>query len=149
MKRNVLLTALLPPLSLAPLTLAPMAAAQEAAPSEESSSLIEDGAQLLLKGLLKEMEPALDDMARALDEARPMLEEIGPQLSQLLEIMGDIRYYDKPIVLPNGDIIMRRNADAPPFNPKPLITPKEQKAPENGPRILEPILPGRNGEIEL
>ena len=149
MTRAVLLTALLAPLALSPLSPASIAGAQEAPPSKESSRLIEDGAQLLLKGLLKEMEPALDDMARALDEARPLLEELGPQLSQLIEIMGDIRYYDKPIVLPNGDIIMRRRADAPPFNPKPLFDSKPEKTPEAGPRILEPILPGPNGEVEL
>lgn len=135
MKRHLLTTALL----LAPLALAHGAAAQEAKPSEESSSLIEDGAQLLLKGLLKEMEPALDDMARALDEARPMLEEIGPQISQLLDLMGDIRYYEKPFVLPNGDIIIRRSADAPPYKP----------GDHNLPKILEPAKPSPSGEIEL
>lgn len=116
------------------------ALAQETAPApsapveeeENGLSLIEEGAKLLLRGLLTEMEPALDEMGKALDEVGPALEglgeEIGPKLRQLIAIIDDFKNYDAPVMLPNGDILIRRNA---PLIPEP-----------------EPV-PGPNGEIEL
>ena len=115
-----------------PLLLAPAAMAQEVPKADDGSSLMEEGAMLILRGLMTEMEPALDDMAKALDEARPMLQDLGPQLTQLLEVMGDIRHYDKPLVLPNGDILIRRSPGAPPYKPAPALPQ-----------------PGPNGEIDL
>ncbi|GAB1362549.1 hypothetical protein MASR1M32_17850 [Rhodobacter sp.] len=115
----------------------PLAASAQETPAPDTgsgSSLMEEGAKLFLRGLMSEMEPALDDMAKALDEARPMLEDLGPQLAQLLEVMGDIRHYDKPLVLPNGDILIRRSPGAPPYKPAPAPAPS---------------LPGPNGEIDL
>ncbi|MDQ2064937.1 hypothetical protein Q9295_01000 [Xinfangfangia sp. CPCC 101601] len=115
--------------------------------SEKGSSLMEEGGKLILRGLLSEMEPALDDMARALDEARPLIEEIGPQISQLLEVMGDIRYYERPLILPNGDIIIRRSKDAPPYDPSARAP--SPSVPRKAPELLGPVLPGPNGETEL
>ena len=92
---------------------------------------MEEGAKLFLRGLMSEMEPALDGMAEALEEARPYLEDLGPQLTELVRLMGDIRNYEAPVMLPNGDILIRRRPDAPPLHPE-------------GPK-----LPGPNGEIEL
>lgn len=115
---------------------APLAAAAEEPPKPEQPesggpSLMEEGAKLFLRGLMTEMEPALDGMAEALEEARPWLEDLGPQLTDLVRLMGDIRHYEGPVMLPNGDILIRRRPDAPPLTPE-------------GPR-----LPGPNGEIEL
>ena len=92
---------------------------------------MEEGAKLFLRGLMSEMEPALDGMAEALEEARPYLEDLGPQLTELVRLMGDIRNYEAPVMLPNGDILIRRRPDAPTLHPE-------------GPK-----LPGPNGEIEL
>lgn len=114
---------------------APLAAAAEKPPKPEQPgsgpSLMEEGAKLFLRGLMSEMEPALDGMAEALEEARPYLEDLGPQLTELVRLMGDIRNYEAPVMLPNGDILIRRRPDAPPMHPE-------------GPK-----LPGPNGEIEL
>jgi hypothetical protein len=68
---------------------------------EEGMSLLEQGAQMLLRGMMSEMEPALDDMAKALEEAKPML-------SDLIALMGEVQNYHAPEMLPNGDIIIRR-----------------------------------------
>ena len=84
------------------LTLSP-AVAQEAAPgdTEEGLSLLEEGAGLLLRGLMQDIEPAMQDMAEAFAQAEPMLRD-------LLGKMGDLTNYHAPEVLPNGDIIIRR-----------------------------------------
>jgi hypothetical protein len=101
-------------------------------PGEDGFSLIEEGAKLVLRGLMTEMEPALDEMGRALDEMGPALEglgaEIGPKLRELIALVDDFANYDAPVMLPNGDILIRRNA---PLLPKPEFAP------------------GPNGEIEL
>lgn len=101
------------------LLLASPLAAEEAPPTpspevEEGFSLMEEGAKLLFRGLMSEMEPALDEMGKALSEMEPALKE-------LLSLIDDIRYYDPPKVLENGDILIPRKKDAPP--PK-LLPPK-------------------------
>ncbi len=102
-------------------------------PADEGGfSLIEEGAKLVLRGLMTEMQPALDEMEKALGEIGPALEgfgeEVGPRLRQLIAIIDDFKNYDAPVMLPNGDILIRRKA--------PMV----------------PVLPGQpgpNGEIEL
>ena len=99
--------------------------------SDDGFSLMEEGAKLVLRGLMTQMEPTLDEMGKALDEVGPALEgfgaEIGPKLRQLVGMIDDFKNYDAPVMLPNGDILIRRNAPL----PKPEVTP------------------GPNGEIEL
>lgn len=112
------------------------ALAQEAAPTpapeaeDDGFSLMEEGAKLLFRGLMTEMEPALDEMGKALDQVEPHLKDLGPKLQQLVAMIDDIRNYDAPVMLPNGDILIRRNA--------PLV-PKTDTDPQ----------PGPNGEIDL
>lgn len=110
---------LLAPLALC-LALTPIWAQEitpKAPPAEvdEGFDLMEEGAKLLLRGLLSEMEPALDEMGKA-------MEEMAPAIRELVEMMGDIRNYHAPEMLPNGDIIIRRK------------TPAERIAPD-GPQI--------------
>lgn len=108
----------------------PLAAQEETAPApsdtEDGFSLMEEGAKLLFRGLMSEMEPALDEMGRALSEMEPAFQE-------LLALIDDIRNYDPPRVLENGDILIPRKPDAPP--PKFLPPPPQQEQPQ--------------GEIEL
>ena len=109
------------------LTLSPLAA--EETPGR---SLMEEGAKLFLRGLMSEAEPMLDEMGQALREMEPTLREMGPRLRLLVDLMGDVADYEAPERLPNGDIVIRRRAGAPPA----------------------PVLPGPNaldqgGEIEL
>ena len=100
---------------------------------EDGFSLMEEGAKLLFRGLMSEMQPALDEMGQALDEVGPALQEfgaeIGPRLRQLVAMIDDFKNYDAPLMLPNGDILIRRNAPLLPVDPVPV--------------------PGPNGKIEL
>jgi hypothetical protein len=102
--------------------------------TDDGFSLMEEGMKLVMRGMMSEMQPALDEMGKALDEAGPALkglgEEIGPKLRQLIALIDDIKNYDAPVMLPNGDILIRRNA--------PLV-----------PRLDDLPKPGPNGEIEL
>lgn len=89
---------------------------------EEGFSLMEEGAKLLFRGIMNEMEPAIDDfggLARELEPALEMLaSEMGPALMELMQTLDSVRYYEAPEVLPNGDIIIRRSPDAPEFTPR-------------------------------
>lgn len=106
---------ILAPLALT-LALAVPGFAQDAqADRKEGLSLMERGIRLLFDGLITEMEPALDEMARAMKELEPIAR-------QLVDLIGDVQHYDPPERLENGDIIIRRKADAPP--PPPLPAPK-------------------------
>ena len=102
---------------------APLAAQDtDAAPIDEGFSLMEEGAKLLLRGLLQEVEPTLDEfqgMAEGVGEAMQLLgAEMGPALAELLGQIDDMRHYDAPAILPNGDIIIRRKPDAPDYQPE-------------------------------
>lgn len=101
-------------LSLALLAAQPMAAQTlpEADKEPEGFSLMEEGAKLLFRGLMSEMEPALDEMRRALSEMEPALRD-------LMALVDDIRNYDAPRVLENGDILIPRRKDAPKIEPLP------------------------------
>jgi hypothetical protein len=120
--------------------------AQETAPEtvppaadDDGFSLMEEGAKLLFRGLMTEMQPAIDEMGKALDEMGPALEglgeEIGPKIRQLIAMIDDIKNYDAPIMLPNGDILIRRKADAPPAPPFGVPTPSPETAPRPAPEI--------------
>ena len=67
----------------------------------EGLNLMEEGAKILLRGLMTEMGPAFKDL-------RGLAEEMAPALAQLQGMIGDFTHYHAPEVLPNGDIIIRR-----------------------------------------
>lgn len=98
------------------------AIAQEEGEMEEGFSLMEEGAKLLFRGIMSEMEPAIEglsDMAGELEPALGLLaSEMGPALMDLIQTLDSVRYYERPEVLPNGDIIIRRSPDAPDFEPR-------------------------------
>lgn len=86
---------------------------------EEGFNLMEEGMKLFFQGLLSEMEPAIDELRDLADELEPSIRELslemGEGFKQLLDVMDEFRYYEGPEVLENGDIIIRRLADAPPY----------------------------------
>lgn len=87
---------------------APIAAQEKPlSETEEGFSLLEEGMKLFFKGLLSDMEPTLDEMARAMQDLEPMARDLAAMI-------GDVRNYEPPEQLPNGDIIIRRKPDAPP-----------------------------------
>ena len=91
------------------------------ADDDDGFSLMEEGARMIMRGLMTEMEPALDDMREAMDAFGPAFAEfagsIGPAFADLLNRVDDIRNYEAPEFLPNGDIIIRRKPDAPEWLP--------------------------------
>ncbi len=90
---------------------------------EDDFSLMEEGARLFMRGIMSEMEPALDEMRKSIDELGPAFAEfaqtVGPAFAALLDKVDDIRNYEAPEILPNGDIIIRRSPDAPVWEPDP------------------------------
>lgn len=104
--------------------LAGPAVAEDPADGEmtEGLNLMEEGARMLLRGLMEEMEPAVDALRENLDEMGPAFAEfaqsIGPALGTLLEQVDDFRNYEAPEFLPNGDIIIRSSPDAPIWSPE-------------------------------
>ena len=95
--------------------------AQEDAPAEDGFSLMEEGAKLLLRGLMEEIEPNVQEFQNLMEEFGPAMQdfmvELGPRLGELLELVDDFQYYGQPEILPNGDIIIRRDPSAPAFTP--------------------------------
>lgn len=103
------------------LLIATAAPAQEAEPPatgevEDGFSLIEEGTKLILRGLLDRVEPTLKDMGEDLDQ---LMSDMEPALRDLAGMIGDIRNYHPPEMLPNGDIILRRK-----------VPPEPEAAPE-------------------
>ncbi|MCO4847137.1 MAG: hypothetical protein KC448_04095 [Yoonia sp.] len=102
---------------IAAMAVSPLAAQEAEEPSvSEGFSLMEEGAKQLLRGLMNDMEPVLDDMGEAMTQLGA---EMGPAFTKLLSQIDDMRNYDAPEILPNGDIIMRRRDDAPIYDPDP------------------------------
>ena len=52
------------------------------------------------RGLMEQMKPALDEFLETLE---------------VLEKIDSFEHYERPEILPNGDIIIRRREDAPPL----------------------------------
>ncbi len=103
---------------------APAVPAQEASEDgdvAEGFSLMEEGAQLLFRGVIEEMAPALEDLKGFAGEIEPTFRafalEMGPAMAKLLSEIDDLRHYSPPEFMPNGDIIIRRLPNAPEFVP--------------------------------
>ena len=86
-------------------------------PLDEGVDLMQRGLGAILDGLGSRMEPALRDMGEAVTKLRPLAEE-------LLRLVDDIGNYEAPVVLENGDILIRRKP-RPPAPPVPPVPPKE------------------------
>jgi len=80
---------------------------------DEGMDLLERGMRSILDGLFTEMQPAIDEMSRALTEMKPMAD-------QLFKLIDDIGNYEAPVVLENGDILIKRKPAAPAPLPAPL-----------------------------
>lgn len=75
-----------------------------------------------LRGMLDRMKPALEDMFDLLG----VMEQIDNPLN-----------YEKPVVLPNGDILIRRSPEAPEWDPDDW---RERDEPGHRPRALDRLL---------
>ncbi|WP_341368810.1 AAA+ family ATPase [Yoonia sp. BS5-3] len=101
---------------------APVLAQDEEDDVSEGFDLMEEGAKLLMRGLMSEVAPAIDDLRSTLEEMGPELgtfiTTMGPALSELLAEVDDFSHYAPPEFMPNGDIIMRRKPTAPLWMPE-------------------------------
>ena len=88
----------------------------------EEPSLMERGAQMLLEGLMQEMDPVLDDLKTLADDFGPAFEsfsaQMGPALRGLMAEVEDWSVYHPPEMLDNGDIILRRKVPDAPEEPR-------------------------------
>lgn len=130
---------------LMPLALAAALAASPALSQDSGgSNLIEEGADLLLRGLLEEVAPPLQELAGIGREVLPafqlLAEQMGPAFAEVIGQVDSITYYEPPVIAPNGDIVLRRRADAPAWvAPEPEETAGEDAAPEaEAPKPEEP-----------
>jgi hypothetical protein len=101
--------------------------AQEDPPADgkidEGMTLMQEGAQLLLRGFLDEVEPRLEDLGSRAEELaqdlepalRMLTEEMAAIVADIASRIDDISNYEAPVFLDNGDIIIRRKPDAPPY----------------------------------
>lgn len=124
MKRRSILCGPAPVLVLSLCLSASPLVAEEAKPGR---SLMQEGVQLFLKGLQKEIEPALEELGAMAEELGPALDsfadEMGPALGRILQEVEDWSAYHPPEMQPNGDILIRRKPGAAP--PEPLVDPEE------------------------
>jgi hypothetical protein len=84
---------------------APAFADTPVVPPATDTDLIEQGAEMLLRGLLGHIEPKMKEMGDAFAEMQPKFQE-------LMAMVDDIRNYHAPERLPNGDILIRRKTPA-------------------------------------
>lgn len=142
----------------------PSAAPDEAAPNAEPESGAENdsatdsdpfagGLENFMQNMLNEAAPHLDRLGRDLGDTvnslRPVLGDIG-------KLMDDVKNYQAPERLENGDILIRRRADAPPPPPvadnlRNMLRPAPKDDPRLNPREGDPPPTGTDTapEIEL
>ena len=113
---RVLLLAL--PIALMPLALPAQDAQPPDSEMDQGMSLLQQGAELFLRGLMTEVQPQMQEMQKGLDDLGQKmgsaLDQAQPWISALSSMVDDFGYYDPPERLPNGDILIRRKPDAPP-----------------------------------
>lgn len=116
-------------------------------PDDDLGSLLERGAQSLLRDLFSDVEPHMDSITR---ELGLRMQELSPVLKDLGRLMDDMGNYQAPERLENGDILIRRKAGAP---PPPAVSRRFQDlvepAPEGSPEALPAPDSAGTGEVEL
>ncbi|WP_168161499.1 hypothetical protein [Oceanicola sp. S124] len=98
--------------------------APEDAPGDSApgnTDLMREGLRLLFEGLSGGLDETIDQMGEAAEEAAPKLRDfvarMGPALVEALGKVGDLSNYEAPVVLPNGDILIKRKDEAPDYLP--------------------------------
>jgi hypothetical protein len=84
--------------------------------TQEGLGLIERGLGIIGENLWTEFGPQLDQLGQGMGNA---LTDLGPVLQDLAVLVDDLGNYQAPERLENGDILIRRKADAPPPPPLP------------------------------
>ncbi|MEY4982073.1 MAG: hypothetical protein RIR62_339 [Pseudomonadota bacterium] len=107
--------ALIAPTLALSLALSQPAAAQEAPPAPEAEQGLIDWAMSWIYGSVEqELAPALDDMRALAEQFGPA---IAPAIERMMALVDDMTHYELPVMLDNGDILIRRKPDAPVVEP--------------------------------
>ena len=79
-----------------------------------------------------------ESLEKFMDEMQKMGPALDDAMDQMVQFLGafeqvdDLRNYTRPEILPNGDIIIRRDPDAPPYQPPaPAPAPATPEAQDN------------------
>jgi len=98
---------------------APAGAATGIPGQDGGFDLMGQGADLIMRGIVDEMGPAIDQFGALAAEIGPAMDalttDMGLALTELYRQIDNIRYYQTPEILANGDILIRRRPDAPPW----------------------------------
>ncbi|QBX34429.1 hypothetical protein E4191_06670 [Paracoccus liaowanqingii] len=113
------------------LAFGPAQAQDDPTPAPEEPGLFERGLDGVFGDLFGGETPEAEGLANDLTGA---LRRMGPVLQDLAAQVDDIRNYQAPERLPNGDILIRRRDDAPP--PPPL-----GETPRPDPDSADPVDP--------
>ncbi|EYD78289.1 hypothetical protein Rumeso_00118 [Rubellimicrobium mesophilum DSM 19309] len=109
--------------------------------SDDGNDLLREGANLFLRGLLEDVQPPLQELAgitvQHLAALQAFLDEMGPAFAEVVGQIDSVTYYEPPEILPNGDIVFRRRADAPPWQPAEA-TPDESEPAPSEPTLRAP-----------
>ena len=95
-----------------------MAAPARAEPAEQAEKPLSERLEEAIRGLVEAVEPTLEQLRDTF---------------AVFERVDSLEHYKQPEFLPNGDIIIRRKEDAPPFEPEAPAEPGEE--PGTGPGI--------------
>jgi hypothetical protein len=93
-----------------------LADAQTPPTAEEGFDMLGEAARIILRSMLDGVEPTLDELRDRMDDA---MAEMGPAIGRMMELMDDVKNYQTPEILPNGDIIIRRKPPAERVQPAP------------------------------
>ena len=91
--------------------------------TQEGLGLIERGLGIIGRNLWDELGPQLDRLGQDMGGA---LGDLAPVLEDLAVLVDDLANYDRPQRLENGDILIRRRADAPPAPPLDDLAPRQE-----------------------
>ncbi|WP_207630146.1 hypothetical protein [Paracoccus xiamenensis] len=109
---------------------------------DRNSEGLEGELEGIMGDMFQRLQPHLEGLA---NELASTADEFRPALNEFSGLMDDIGNYERPERLPNGDILIRRRADAPP--PPPLeelqnLLPKQQPPAPSAPNApLTPTAP--------
>lgn len=124
------------------------------APSDDA---FQRGLEDFMGNLLNRAQPSLDRLGQDLGG---LAQRLGPVLGELGDLMHDVRNYQAPERLENGDILIRRRADAPPppelgpnlrdmMRPAPDAAPDAVPSPSPRPATPAPPVPEPEPGTEL
>ncbi len=108
---------------LAPFALAAALAVTPALAQEaEEPGLLDRGLESFLQNFAEDVQPPLEELlgisTTYLAEIQGFLEEMGPAFAEVVGQVDSFAYYEPPEITPEGDIVIRRSADAPAWVPQ-------------------------------